>query len=79
MTKGLVRYQQAGDIHFVAFSCYGRRPYFASPAAKEFFEASLEKMRRKYGFAVPGYVVNRVCERQPQILRLPPLRSGRSG
>jgi putative transposase len=57
MTKGLVRYQQAGDLHFITFSCYGRKPYLASPAAKELFETSLEKMRRKYGFAVLGYVV----------------------
>jgi putative transposase len=57
MTKGLVRYQQAGDLHFITFSCYGRKPYLASPAARELFEASLEKMRRKYGFAVLGYVV----------------------
>ncbi len=57
MTKGLVRYQQAGDLHFITFSCDGRRPYLASPGAKELFEASLEKMRRKYGFTVLGYVV----------------------
>jgi hypothetical protein len=57
MTKGLVRYQQAGDLHFITFSCFGRRPYLASRAAKELFEASLEKMRRKYVFAVLGYVV----------------------
>ena len=57
MTKGLVRYQQTGELHFITFSCYGRKPYLASPAAKELFETSLEKMRRKYGFAVLGYVV----------------------
>jgi putative transposase len=54
MTKGLVHYQQAGDLHFITFSCYGRKPYLASAAAKELFETSLEKMRRKYGFAVLG-------------------------
>ncbi len=26
MTKGLVRYQQAGDWHFLTFSCYRRQP-----------------------------------------------------
>ena len=57
MTKGLVRYQQAGDLHFITFSCYERKPYLASAAARELFETSLEKMRRKYGFAVLGYVV----------------------
>jgi putative transposase len=57
MTQGLVRYQQTRDLHFITFSCYGRRPYLASAAAKQLFEAALEKMRRKYGFAVLGYVV----------------------
>jgi len=57
MTRGLVRYQQAGQLHFVTFSCYGRRPYLASRAAKELFESALEEMRCRYGFAVLGYVV----------------------
>ena len=57
VTKGLVRYQQTGDPHFITFSCYGRRSYLASPAAKELFETSLEKMRCKYSFAVLGYLV----------------------
>jgi putative transposase len=57
MTKGLVRYQQTGQLHFVTFSCYQRRPYLASRAAKELFETALEKMRGRYRFAVLGYVV----------------------
>jgi putative transposase len=56
-TRGLVRYQQTGEFHFITFSCYQRRPYLDSRAAKELFESALEKMRRKYGFAVLGYVV----------------------
>ena len=57
MTKGLVRYQQAGQLHFVTFSCYQRRPYLGSRATKELFESALERMRKKYGFTVLGYVV----------------------
>ncbi len=57
MTKALVRFQQTGDLHFITFSCFGRKPYLAPRAAKELFETSLEKMRRRYGFAVLGYVV----------------------
>jgi putative transposase len=57
MTKGLVRYQQTGELHFITFSCYHRKPYLASRVAKELFETALESMRRKYGFAVLGYVV----------------------
>ena len=57
MAKGLVRYQQAGDLHFVTFSCSGRRPFLAIPTARNIFERSLEAMRRRYDFVVCGYVV----------------------
>jgi putative transposase len=57
MTSGLVRYQQCGDLHFLTFSCYQRRPYLDSPAAKELFERALEQMRSRYRFVVIGYVV----------------------
>lgn len=57
MTKGLVRYQQAGDLHFVTFSCSGRRPFLATPTAKNIFEHSLERIRIRYRFIVLGYVV----------------------
>ncbi len=57
MTKGLVRYQQAGDLHFITFSCSGRRPFLATPAARVVFERSLETMRIRYQFFVLGYVV----------------------
>jgi putative transposase len=57
MTKGLVRYQQAGDLHFVTFSCSGRRPFLATPSARNIFEQSLETMRIRYRFVILGYVV----------------------
>lgn len=57
MTKGLKRYQQNGDFHFVTFSCYQRRPYLASEAHRFQFEEVLEVSRSKYGFIVLGYVV----------------------
>lgn len=57
MTKGLVRYQHAGDLHFVTFSCYGRKPYLRSVPARKLFERSLETMRVRYDFFVSGYVV----------------------
>jgi len=44
-------------MHFLTFSCYHRLPYLASPEAKNLFENSLERIRRKYGFVVAGYVV----------------------
>ena len=57
MPKGLVRYQQTGDLHFVTFSCYHRQPYLGTPAARDLFVASLERMRQRYQFVVTGYVV----------------------
>jgi len=57
MTEGLKRYQQAGDFHFVTFSCYRRRPYLNLPQARQTFEEALERSRSKYGFLVLGYVV----------------------
>ena len=57
MTRGLERRYGLGHHHFVTFSCYQREPYFAQPAAREIFEASLEATREKYGFSVDSYVV----------------------
>ena len=57
MTKGLHRYQQAGDLHFITFSCYQRRPYLEHAATRVLFESALERMRMRYWFAVIGYVV----------------------
>jgi putative transposase len=57
MTKGLVRYQQTGDLHYVTFSCYQRLPHLRTVEARELFERSLEAMRIRYGFRVMAYVV----------------------
>ena len=57
MTQGLKRYQYAGDLHFVTFSCYQRNPYLASAASRSLFEEALERTRVRYGFFVIGYVV----------------------
>jgi putative transposase len=57
MSKGLVRYQESGHLHFITFSCDQRRPYLHSQAARELFEQALETMRTRYGFYVLGYVI----------------------
>jgi putative transposase len=57
MTQGLKRYQFAGDLHFITFSCYQCRPYLAAPSARSLFEETLERMRLRYEFWVVGYVV----------------------
>jgi putative transposase len=57
MTQGLKRYQFAGDLHFITFSCDQRRPYLALPSAKHLFEEALERTRIRYYLYVIGYVV----------------------
>jgi putative transposase len=57
MPSRLVRFQQAGDIHFLTFSCHDRLPYLSSAVARELFELSLEQMRKRYVFHVFGYVI----------------------
>jgi len=55
--RGLKRFQQAGHLHFVTFSCYRRLPRLDTPFARTICEKALERTRRKYGFFVCGYVV----------------------
>ena len=57
MTRGLVRYHHTGNFHFLTFSCYHRLPFLKSVAARDLFETSLERMRRRYSFVAAGYVV----------------------
>ena len=57
MPWGLKRYQQARCLHFITFSCYRRQPLLGTPAARDRFEAELERVRSSYGLYVTGYVV----------------------
>src|ERR1700729_3696275 len=57
MPRGLHRYQQSGDLHFLTFSCYHRLPYLKRPEAACLFESALEAVRKRYGLPVLGYVV----------------------
>ena len=57
MTQGLKRYQSTGDLHFITFSCYQRRPCLGSAQASSLFEQSLERTRSGYRFSVIGYVI----------------------
>jgi len=55
--RGLKRYQQAGELHFITFSCYRRLALLGSPQARRIFQQTLERVRRWYGLGVFGYVV----------------------
>ena len=57
MPRGLRRFQESGQSHFVTFSCYRRQPSFATAALRDQFLLCLEDMRRAFGLCVYGYVV----------------------
>ncbi len=57
MTRGLIRLQKTGNLHFITFSCHQRRPYLRSNQVRSLLEDALERMRQKYGFYLAGYVV----------------------
>jgi putative transposase len=57
MPRGLKRYQESGQSHFVTFSCYRRQPRLGSPARCDLFVQKLEQTRRRYALRVYGYVV----------------------
>ncbi|MGA3034997.1 MAG: transposase [Terracidiphilus sp.] len=52
-----IRYQHTGEFHFLTFSCFRRRDYFAAAETKDLFEDALERVRKRHLFAVAGYVV----------------------
>ena len=57
MPWGLRRFQKTGQLHFLTFSCYKRRPNFADAPSRTAFETSVERVRQHYGLCVYGYVV----------------------
>ena len=57
MPRGLRRFQESGQSHFVTFSCYHRQAYFTTPEVFDLFVECLEAMRRGFEMCVYGYVV----------------------
>jgi putative transposase len=57
MPRGLVRYQQSQQSHFVTFSCYRRLRLLDTPAMRDLIVATLEQTRRRFSFRVYGFVV----------------------
>lgn len=57
MPRGLKRFYGAGDLHYITFSCYQRRPLLGSAQRRDLFLKVLERVRRRYRFVVIGYVV----------------------
>ena len=57
MPRGLRRYHESGQSHFITFSCYRRQPNFVNAAVYDLFPLCLEDMRRRFDMRVYGYVV----------------------
>jgi putative transposase len=57
MRNPLRRYYGSGDLHFVTFSCYRRRPLLGTRRARDCFVRMLDEVRRRHKFQVFGYVV----------------------
>ena len=57
MRNPLRRFYGRGDLHFVTFSCYRRRPYLGTQRARNRFVNVLDEVRWRFGFLLIGYVV----------------------
>ena len=57
MRNPLRRHYGRGDLHFVTFSCYRRRPLLGTRRARDRFVKILDQVRARHGFRVIGYVV----------------------
>jgi len=57
MRNPLKRYYGRGDLHFITFSCYRRRPFLGTRRARDRFVKILDEVRERCGFRLIGYVV----------------------
>src|SRR5579862_678537 len=57
MPRGLHRYHESGQSHFITFSCYHRKPKFSDRRLYDLFPMRLEAMRRQFQMRIYGYVV----------------------
>jgi len=53
----LKRYYGQGDLHFVTFSCYRRRPLLGTVRSRVCFLKILDQVRSKRSFLLLGFVV----------------------
>jgi putative transposase len=57
MRNPLKRYYGQGDLHFITFSCYRRRPLLGMARARDRFVKILDEVRCRHEFRLVGYVV----------------------
>jgi putative transposase len=57
MRNPLKRFYGQGDLHFVTFSCYRRRPLLGTARSRDCFLKILDRVRSKRNFLLLGFVV----------------------
>jgi REP element-mobilizing transposase RayT len=57
MRNPLKRYYGRGDLRFVTFSCYRRRPLLGTARARDCFVKILDHVRSKRKFLLLGFIV----------------------
>jgi len=57
MPQSLRRFYGGGDLHFLTFSCYQRKPLLSNTSRCDLFLQTLERVRRRYRIVILGYVV----------------------
>jgi len=57
MPSGLHRFQDAGSLHFITFSCFHRLPLLLNSGSKDTVEAVLETTRARYSLQLYAYVL----------------------
>jgi putative transposase len=57
MRNPLKRHYGQGDLHFVTFSCYRRKPLLGTARARDRFVKILDEVRDRHAFQLIGYVV----------------------
>ena len=57
MRNRLQRLYGRGDLHFITFSCYRRRPLLGTPRARYQFVKILDQVRSRHHMQLIGYVV----------------------
>ena len=57
MPRNLKRHYGKCDLHFITFSCYGRRSLLGTVRGRNLFVKVLGEVRDQYGFLLVGYVL----------------------
>ncbi len=57
MPRGLKRFQESKQTHFITFSCYRRQQRLRPPARCDLFVEKLEQTRRRFALSIYGFVV----------------------